>query len=383
MIFNTILLITTLATLYYLRKIILELVFFRQTEIAYGALFNIKVQLTIALWIIVEIYFIVQLNLLGCIYALLGTYFFILYCLVDPDMPSVGNLSGKVVLITGGTSGIGYESAKVLARAGADVVITGSGRGTKGEEALAQLNKEVSGDRIRYFAMNQEDLDTVDEFVEVFKSHYDRLDILIMNSGYGAHVPNESSVQGFEKGFAVMHLHHFLLFDRLKSMLLESEGRVVTVASSAHLLISSGDTMFDDISPENPKMPKGVKGSYARAKLSNILLATQIAELYPTLQAFSLHPGAIYTPIWKYKSESMYHKIKLFIMSTFLRDPVRGAADIINCATNQNIKNLSGTYFMNQTPTTHNLFKSEPARNKNLAAKLWKISEDALKSYLH
>ena len=177
-----------------------------------------------------------------------------------------------------------------------------------------------------------------------------------------------------------MHLSHFLLVDELLPLLRNSGGRVISVASVAHYLVND-ESIFDNLLPDN-SMKKGIRGSYGRAKLANILFASHLAKVEPEIFSMSLHPGAIFTPIWQFKNITMYHKIRNFFMKLCLRDPIKGCGDILFCAAHSDPKALNGGYIMNHTLVDHRYLKSKLARSDSLAEKLWTISKEAIESKL-
>src|SRR5688572_11096106 len=127
--------------------------------------------------------------------------------------------SGKLALITGATGGLGYETALALARAGADLVLTGRNP-EKGTDALARIRAEVPSARISYQGLDLSALANVAAFAERFTAAHDRLDILINNAGVMAPPQRELTRDGFELQFATNYLSHFALTARLLPLLI-------------------------------------------------------------------------------------------------------------------------------------------------------------------
>src|SRR5438874_2629004 len=122
------------------------------------------------------------------------------------DMP---DLTGKVAIVTGANSGLGFETARGLARKNAQVVLACRDQ-KKGETALQKLRQEFPAVRLELILLDLADLDSIHRFVETFKQRYSRLDILCNNAGIMA-IPRRTTKQGFELQFGTNHLGHFAL----------------------------------------------------------------------------------------------------------------------------------------------------------------------------
>lgn len=140
--------------------------------------------------------------------------------------------TGRIAMVTGANTGTGYETARALARKGAQVTLACRSR-EKGEAAAARIAAEQPRGSVAFEALDLADLDSVKNFAESFDRTHDRLDLLINNAG--VMVPPESTTrQGFELQFGVNHLGHFALTGRLLDRLRATPGaRVVTVSSAA------------------------------------------------------------------------------------------------------------------------------------------------------
>ena len=195
---------------------------------------------------------------------------------------------GKVVIVTGGNSGIGYEAALALSGRNADVILAVRSA-DKGEEAASQIRQLYPQAQIAVMALNLSDLKSVRAFAESFLASHDRLDILINNAGVMA-LPARKTVDGFEMQFGTNHLGHFALTGLLLPALKKTPGaRIVTVSSGAH---TSGDIHFDDLQWEK-KYNRW--GAYAQSKLANLLFAYELqrrfAETGINAISVSCHPG--------------------------------------------------------------------------------------------
>ena len=151
--------------------------------------------------------------------------------------------TGRVAIVTGANTGIGYETARALAHKGADVTLACRSR-EKGEAAAARIVAEAPKGRVSFAALDLADLESVRGFANAFNAATSRLDMLILNAG--VMVPPESkTAQGFELQFGVNHLGHFALTGALLPLVQSTEGaRIVVVSSTAAQM---GEMNFDDL----------------------------------------------------------------------------------------------------------------------------------------
>jgi len=201
----------------------------------------------------------------------------------EKDIP---DQSGRVAVVTGANSGIGYVTARELARRGARVVLACRSE-ARGAEAADRLAAEVPGARAEMIRLDLADLASVREFADAFS--HDRLDLLVNNAGVMA-LPYATTADGFETQFGVNHLGHFALTGRLLPTLLGTPGaRVVTVSSPVHALSNI------DINDLNSERRYRRWTAYARSKTANLLftheLARRLAAHGSDVVAAAAHPG--------------------------------------------------------------------------------------------
>ncbi|WP_128428293.1 oxidoreductase [Streptomyces cyaneus] len=194
--------------------------------------------------------------------------------------------SGRVAVVTGANSGLGYATARELARKGARVVLACRSE-ARGTAAGVRLVGEVPGAQVELRRIDLGDLGSVREFTAAFP--YDRLDLLVNNAGVMA-LPYGTTADGFETQFGVNHLGHFALTGLLLPALLGTPGaRVVTVASSLHAL---SNIDIDDLNSER-RYRRWV--AYGRSKTANLLftheLARRLAVRGADVVAAAAHPG--------------------------------------------------------------------------------------------
>ncbi|GHC41760.1 oxidoreductase [Streptomyces flavofungini] len=202
------------------------------------------------------------------------------------DIPDQG---GRVAVVTGANSGLGYVTARELARRGARVVLA-CRSAERGAEALRRLTDEVPAADAEFRPLDLGDLSSVREFADRYeRERGGRLDLLVNNAGVMA-LPYRRTTDGFETQFGVNHLGHFALTGLLLPQLLATPGaRVVTVSSMAHLFANI------DIADLNSELRYRRWPAYARSKSANLLfvheLARRLADTGADVVAAAAHPG--------------------------------------------------------------------------------------------
>ena len=187
----------------------------------------------------------------------------------ERDVP---DLSGKVAIVTGANSGIGYEAVKVLAAKGAHVVMACRSV-DKCSSAVENIRREVERASLTIMKLELGDLSSVRGFAAAFKEEHNTLDILCNNAGI-MQAPKGLTVDGFETHLGVNHLGHFALTGLLINTILNTKGsRVVTVSSNAHKM---GRFDFEDL---NLDKSYGRLSAYARSKLANLLFAYELQRI--------------------------------------------------------------------------------------------------------
>ena len=208
------------------------------------------------------------------------------------QMPSQ---QGRLAIVTGANSGIGYQTARYLARAGATVILA-CRSAAKGEAARARIVAENAAAKIEVRALDVADLDSVRRFAAEFLSEGKPLDLLINNAGVMAIPERRTTPQGFEMQFGTNHLGHFALTGLLLPALLrQPKSRVVTVASIAH---KGGKLNFDDLNGERGYDPRG---AYQQSKLANLVFGLEFDRRLRAHSANTTsviaHPGVAVTNI--------------------------------------------------------------------------------------
>lgn len=240
-------------------------------------------------------------NRLAAIGVLLGSAFAMGNALAqhapDPswsatDMPSQ---KGRIFLVTGGTSGMGFEDAKALAAAGAQVVIAARNP-QRGQEAIERIRQEVPDAQLQFEAVDLSSLSSVRALGQRLGATLPRLDGLINNAAIMAPPERSASVDGFEMQFATNYLGHFALTAELLPLLRKSDApRVVTLSSiAAH----RGSINFDDLQSVRAYEPMTV---YAQSKLACLMFAFELQRRSDAagwgIQSMAAHPGVSVTEL--------------------------------------------------------------------------------------
>ncbi|KAG4913319.1 hypothetical protein AAZX31_19G158600 [Glycine max] len=287
--------------------------------------------------------------------------------------------SNLTAIITGGASGIGLETARVLALRKVHVIIAVRNM-VSAKEAKQQILEENESARVDVMKLDLCSVNSITSFVDNFIALDLPLNILINNAGV-MFCPFKLSEDGIEMQFATNHLGHFhltnLLLDKMQQTAKATgiEGRIINLSSIAHNYTYRKGIRFNKI---NERKGYGNKKAYGQSKLANILhtneLSRRLQEEGVNITANSVHPGVIMTPLMRHSSYLM-HFLKVFTFYIWKNVP-QGAATTCYVALHPSVKGVTGKYFVdcNQCkPSSH-------AKNKQLAKKLWDFSNDLIKS---
>lgn len=211
------------------------------------------------------------------------------------------DLSGKVAVVTGGSSGIGVETCRALAARGARVIMAVRNL-AKAEAVVADIKQSTSNDNVEAMLMDLSSMMSIRSFARSFRSRGLPIHILICNAGIMA-CPLARTAQGYESQFATNHLGHFLLVNSLSDILVRSApARVVIVSSIAHKrpMANGAGINWDDIH-FNAEGVYHKWTAYSQSKSANILFAVELNKRLAPLgvTATALHPGGIMTGLQK------------------------------------------------------------------------------------
>jgi len=275
-------------------------------------------------------------------------------------------MAGKVVLITGGTGGIGKATAIGLAAIGARVGITGRDL-ARAEQAAADIRSASENPAVDAFAADMTSQAEVRRLAAAVLDAYPRLHVLVNNvGGFWAH--RHPTADGLERTFALNHLAPFLLtnllLDRLKA---SAPARVVTVSSGAQ---SMGRIDFDDL---QGALNYSGQRAYNQSKLANIMFTNELARRLDGagVTATSVHPGVVRTNFGA-EDQAWFFTIISRVVRPLLKTPAQGAQTPIYLASSPDMDGISGQFFVNRKPKTAN----KVAYDSDLTARLWKVSAD-------
>ncbi len=278
------------------------------------------------------------------------------------------NMQGKVVLITGGNTGIGKATAIALARMGAQVTIT-SRNPAKGEAALADIRQQAGSDKVECMRLDLASLAGVRRFAAEFLASHPRLDVLINNAGLVLGERSETE-DGFETTFGVNHLGHFLLTDLLLPRLKESApSRIVVLSSDAHRAAFRG-LDFDDLHARRSYRGLPV---YCRSKLANLLYTVELADrLRGTgVTVNAVHPGIVASEFGGADDVGGMFGSLFKLSSLISITPEKGARTSVHLASAPELADVSGKYFVRSKQRR----PSRAALDRGAALRLWEVSE--------
>lgn len=281
--------------------------------------------------------------------------------------------SGLTAIVTGASSGIGSETARVLALRGAHVVMAVRNVDS-GNSVKETIIKEIGNAQLDVLELDLSSMASVRDFASNFKSLNLPLNILINNAGIMAS-PFQLSQDGIELQFATNHIGHFLLtyllLEDLKKTAQKTgiEGRIINVSSEGHRFATSG-IRFDQI---NEKTGYYAFVAYGQSKLANILHANELTRRFQeegvNVTANSIHPGSIPTNLLRYRKTILGTLAQ--IIKFALKNIPQGASTQCYVALHPRLKGVGGKYFSDNNEAA----PSSLATNTVLAKKLWEFSE--------
>ena len=285
--------------------------------------------------------------------------------------------SGKVIIVTGANSGIGFETAKELARKGAQTILACRNLDLA-KTALEQIKSEIPNAVADVIHLDLANLATVHQFTSEFLSEYSQLDILINNAGIMMG-PYATTVDGFERQFGTNHLGHFALTGLLLHLLLETPGsRVVNVSSTGHRF---GSMDFDNLMYEDGRGYAPAR-AYGRSKLANLLFTYELQRCYEVMgvdaMAVAAHPGVSHTNLTNHMAGQWFLKATRPLQERWLPSAAMGALPTLRATVDASVK--GGQYygpdgFIQQRGYPVFVESSQASHSEEDAQKLWEISE--------
>jgi NAD(P)-dependent dehydrogenase (short-subunit alcohol dehydrogenase family) len=290
------------------------------------------------------------------------------------------DLTGRLALVTGGSGGLGAETARALASRGARVVVTARDV-AKGEVVAKGIRESTGNGDVEVEELELGSLASVRAFADRLLARHDALQILVNNAGVMA-CPSAKTQDGFEMQFGTNHLGHFLMTALLAPALLRgAPARVVSVSSRGHQM---SPVVFDDIHFE--RRPYDKWAAYGQAKTANILFAVELERrLGPRgVHAYALHPGVIPTELSRHLEPADYERLRKRAPAgrMKLKTVESGAATAVFAATAPELEGRGGIYLENCGVAEVDDTENAPtgvrsyALDADAARRLWSVSEE-------
>ncbi|RKU45315.1 hypothetical protein DL546_007243 [Coniochaeta pulveracea] len=298
------------------------------------------------------------------------------------DIPS---LAGKVILVTGGNTGLGKQSILELARYGKPAKIYLAARNQeKAKGAIEDVKNHAPDAPIVPLDLDLTSFESIKKAARTFANQEERLDVLMLNAGIMA-VPNATTKEGYEIQFGTNHVGHALLTKLLMPTLLKTarrpekpDVRVVVLTSAGLGLASPGEGIkFDTVKTDGSALYTWTR--YGQSKLANALFARELAKRYPEVKAVAVHPGAVDTQLFFPFAESfgIFNFAATALVRPFLKTVEMGARNQVWATVSKQVE--SGEWY---TPVgikgTVKVRGTDLARDDNLAKKLWEWTEKEL-----
>jgi NAD(P)-dependent dehydrogenase (short-subunit alcohol dehydrogenase family) len=295
----------------------------------------------------------------------------------DDVIDGIG-LSGSIAVVTGATTGLGRETARTLASAGAHVVVCGR-TAEKCEESIVAIRESVPTASLEYQCFDLGDLATVRAGADELLSRHSRIDLLINNAGV-MFTPEGRTADGFETQFGTNHLGHFVLTNRLMPALrAAAPSRVVNLSSAGH---GFSDVLWDD--PNFESHPYDKFDAYGQSKTANILFAVELDRRNSEagVRANAVHPGMIMTDLARHMVDGDMEEMGARAakraaeghggaMPEF-KTLEQGAATSVFAGVSPKLEGIGGHYLDNADFGT----PADYAVDADAAAKLWTLSEE-------
>ncbi|KIW09601.1 uncharacterized protein PV09_00470 [Verruconis gallopava] len=292
----------------------------------------------------------------------------------SPDA-DICDLSGKIILVTGGNGGIGKETVLRLAKHDPGKVYLASRDASKARKAISDIKKFVPTAEISHLQLDLMSFDSIVEAARRIVQECSRLDIVILNAGIMA-TPYHTTEEGFEAQFGTNYVGHALLTKLLLPTMMETtklpgaDVRIISVSSMGHHMAPKGGIVFD------PEVHKTLTPAqlYGQSKLANILHAKALATRYPDITSVAVHPGLIKTDLYGSVKRSFWlvRVVLTSVGSLVLSGVEFGALNQLWAATAPREMVFNGTYYM---PVGKRMGAHKYAKDNQLANKLFDWTE--------
>jgi NAD(P)-dependent dehydrogenase (short-subunit alcohol dehydrogenase family) len=286
------------------------------------------------------------------------------------------DLTGKVAMVTGASTGLGLETARALAAAGAHVVLAVRSD-DKGTASIEKIRAAVQGASLEYVLLDLGSLTSVRACAAEMLERHPRLDLLVNNAGV-MYTPFDRTEDGFELQFGTNHVGHFLLTNLLVPALLNgAPARVVNLSSGGHV---ASDILWDD--PNYEERPYDKFESYGQSKTANILFTIELDRRLAShgVRSYAVHPGMIATELGRHMTKddmsALREKAKASPSGGLpsYKSIEAGAATSVWAATASELAETGGLYLAD----CHIAEAAPWARDQDGATRLWELTEDLI-----
>lgn len=300
----------------------------------------------------------------------------------DPKK-DVGDLTGKVILVTGGTAGVGAGTVIELVRhKPAHVLFTG--RKAKSAEATIASAREAAPDvPVTFVEVDLANLASVKAAADKVLGQLSRLDVLVCNAGIMA-VPAGVSADGYEIHIATNHLGHALLVQKLLPLLQSTsdqgfDPRIVMVTSAAWAMTPKGGIQFDRLKSQQDMSVLGRWIRYGQSKFANMMYARELAARYPNILALSITPGVVTTGL--VTNLGLVDKAMVYLPNMGkMKTPEEGTHNLLWAISAPKDKVKSGAYYEPVGELSNSSTKA--SKDPKLGSQLWEWTEAELKQWL-
>jgi retinol dehydrogenase-12 len=287
------------------------------------------------------------------------------------------DLTGQVVIITGGNTGIGKETARTLAKMNATIILACRDP-KRALPVVDELKNDTKNLSIEFMQLDLSDLSSIRKFTEEFKNKYQQLNILINNAGVMAIPERNVTKDGFEMQFGTNHLGHFYLTNLLLEVIERSApSRIINLSSRGH-------TMCNKLNWEDIMYEKNYAGNhwqvYGQSKLANILFTKKLQQKLENknVKVVSLHPGVVQTELARHVKQQWFVGTILFLAKPLYKNAVSGAQTSLQCALEDHDKLAGGMYYSDCKVKK----ESKAALSQENADRLWTLSEELIEKAL-
>lgn len=290
------------------------------------------------------------------------------------------DLTGRTVLVTGASGGLGAEAGRALAAAGAAVTLTARDM-SKGEKVASSIRAQHPGAQVEVRELELMEPESVRRFAKGWLADHDRLDTLLLNAGLMAS-PLARTTEGWESQLASNHIGHFLLANLLlPAVLRAAPARVVVLSSAGH---KASGVVFDDLHFERREYEPW--SAYGQAKSANVLFAVELDRRLRDrgVRSFAVHPGAIHTDLGRHLTKEMIREIlaRAAEGGEHPKTLEAGAATEVWAATAPELEGQGGLYLANcgigSTDQQGSRCVAAHAIDADAARRLWTVTEELL-----